>query len=201
MNKSFLALAGVVLLAACGAPNNKKALVLLQGKSTANEETKTITLGEGTANSEKTLNYNSAEKVTLAIKGSHEASVDLAENGYYLVNATADTVVGSYQKYGAPKTSADVITQETLKRAIDSLQQLTQGKNVSAANRNFYLLPYSAIKITANTEAFFVAPYHQMTSITKEEGKDPEVYRFYSLAEIRQNIAKMEEATKPASAQ
>ena len=46
----------------------------------------------------------------------------------------------------------------------------------------------SAVKVTTNMDAFIVGPFHQMTSIEKVEGKEPEVYRFYSVTEIRETI-------------
>jgi hypothetical protein len=91
------------------------------------------------------------------------------------------------------------MTQEVLKTKIDSLQQLTTGANVSAANRNFFILPNQVVKVSENLDAFIVGPYHQMRSAEKVDGKDPEVYRFYSIREIRETIAKLEELTKPVA--
>ena len=197
MKRSLVALSAIALLAACGKPNTKKAVVVLQGKSSVNEESKAITVGAGSGNSDKTVSYNSAEKVTLSIAGDHQGSVDLAENGYYIVNATPDTIVGSFQTYSAPKNGPDVITQDALKKAIDSLQQLIVGANITPANRNYFVPPFTAVKVSANSEATIVTPYHQMTAVEKEEGKEPEVYRFFSVAEIRERLVKLEAATKP----
>jgi hypothetical protein len=58
------------------------------------------------------------------------------------------------------------------------------------------LLPNTGVKITNNIDAHVVGPYHQMTSIAKEGDKDPEVYRFYSIKEVRELITKLEGLTK-----
>ena len=87
-------------------------------------------------------------------------------------------------------------TQEDLKHDIDSLEQLTEGKNISAANRNFYILPKTTVKISDNLDAFVVGPFHRMTSIEKVDGKLPEVYRFYSIQEVRETIEKLTALTK-----
>ncbi len=74
---------------------------------------------------------------------------------------------------------------------IDSVILLSEGKNASAANRTFYILPNKAAKISDNIEADVVGPYHRMRSVEKKDGKDPEVYHFYSIKEIREKIAEM----------
>jgi hypothetical protein len=177
--------------------NNKRVIAYTKGNTTVNEAEKTITLKQsGSGSDEKIMNYNSAEKVTITINGLDEpAMADIAENGLYVLNAKADTLIGSYQSYSAPKQNATVITQAMLLQQIDSLKQLTEGKNISAANRNFFVLPYNAVKISNNIDAFVVGPFHQMTSIAKEEGKEPEVYRFYSIKEVRDNIEKLTKLT------
>lgn len=88
-----------------------------------------------------------------------------------------------------------LLPKESLVQKIDSLQQLSQGKNVSAANRNFFILPNQATFITANAQAQVVGPYHQMRSAEKIDGKDPEIYRFYSIKEIREMITKLQALT------
>jgi hypothetical protein len=196
MNKIFALMAASILLIACS-KNQKRVIVYTKGKTSVNEAEKLISIKDGgSGNDEKIIDYNSAEKVVLTLNGLEKPStVDIAENGLYVLNAKADTIIGSFQLYGAPKENSTVITQEMLKKQIDSLQQLTVGKNITAANRNFFVLPYSAVKISNNIDAFVVGPYHQMTSIAKEEGKEPEVYRFYSIKEVREIIEKLTKLT------
>ena len=89
----------------------------------------------------------------------------------------------------------NIITQESLKLKIDSLNLLVQGKNISAANRNYYILPNQAVKISSNHLSEVVGPYHQMRSAEKVDGKEPEIYRFYSIKEIREMIVKLQALT------
>jgi len=117
-----------------------------------------------------------------------ESTIEIAENGLYILNAKNDTIVGSYQKYGEAKTKFDTIKQDMIKHGIDSLNLLIQNKNVSAANRNYYIAPFSAVKITGNVDATIVSPYHRMTSIEQVGDKVPEVYRFWSVKEIRDEV-------------
>ncbi|MFY7898913.1 MAG: hypothetical protein ACOVNY_01940 [Chitinophagaceae bacterium] len=195
MNQTIVCLTALIALAACSS-NPKKVIVYFKGNSTANAETKTITVKDGAGAEEKTMDFNTAEKVSLKIEGLDEdATVEIPENGLYIVNAKNDTIIGSYQKYSDPKTSQTVITQEQLKKDIDSLTQLTMGKNISAANRNFYILPKQAAKISNNIESFVVGPFHKMTSVAKEGDKEPEVYRFYSIKEIRETIQNLTKLT------
>ena len=189
--KKVIVFAIIVSAVACSKPQ-KKVLVYAKGTATVNESTKTITANDGTGSDEKTLVLNDAEKASVNIETTNgKATIEIPTNGYYVVNAKQDTIVGSYQIYGAVKTSKTVITQESLKQSIDSLEQLIQGKNVSAANRNFFILPMSAVKVSDNLDAYIVGPFHQVTSIEKVEGKEPEVYRFYSVKEIRETIANL----------
>ena len=193
--KKVIVFAIIVSSAACSS-TQKKVLVYAKGTATVNEATKTITASDGAGSDEKTLLLSDKEKVTINIETTNgKSAIDIPENGYYIVNAKQDTIVGSYQKYGEAKTTKAVMTQALLKQSIDSLQQIIQGKNISAANRNFFILPMTAVKVTTNMDAFIVGPFHQMTSIEKVEDKEPEVYRFYSVKEVRETIKKLTELT------
>lgn len=185
------------LLASCASNNIKRILVIAKGSADINTDAKTITLTNGAGTEEKSADFNSAGKLSLQIKKENgDLTVEIPDNGYYMLNAKNDTIVGSYQNYGVQKTSYDTVKQVTILKGIDSLQKLIQGTNVSAANRNFYILPYQAVKITNNLDAFIVAPYHQMTSIEKVDNKAPEVYRFYSVKEIRETIETLKALSK-----
>ena len=196
MKRIFYCIAVSVCLTACR-KNEKKLIVYSKGVASIDKEAKSITVAPGgTSQEEKTLDYNSADKLSFNIQSpAGNASVDIAENGLYIINTKTDTIVGSYQVYGAPKATAQVITQEHIKKDIDSLQQLLKGANVNTANRNFFIAPNTAVKISGNIQAYIVGPFHQMTSIEKEEGKEPEVYRFFTANEIRETIAKLQKLT------
>jgi hypothetical protein len=191
------------LFAACSSNNTKKVMIVATGDINVNTDNKTITLAGGSGATDKTVEFNSSGPLTLTIKAEDGSStpVTLNDNGFFMLNARKDTIVGAYQNYAAPKTTVDTIKQATLEKGIDSLSQLIEGKNVSAANRNFFVTPNTAVKLTANTDAFVVPPFHQMTSIEKVGDKDPEVYRFYTVNEIREQLAKLKALTAPQPAQ
>ncbi len=193
--KKVIAFAIIIFTVACSS-TQKKILIYAKGTATINESTKTITTSDRSGSDEKTLLLNDKDKTTINIETTTgKTTIDIPENGYYIVNAKQDTIVGSYQKYGEAKTTKPVMTQESLKQSIDSLQQLIEGKNISAANRNFFILPMSAVKVTNNMDAFIVGPFHQITSIEKVDDKEPEVYRFYSVKEIRETIKNLVKLT------
>ena len=196
MKRIIICLSTIAMFAACSS-NHKKIIVYLKGNSTVNEDAKTITVVDGSGSDEKTMSYNTADKVSLKVTGlGDDANVSIDQNGLFILNAKADTIIGSYQKYADPRLTQTMKTQEDLKHDIDSLKQLTQGKNISAANRNFFILPKTAVKISDNLDAFVVGPFHRMTSIEKVDGKLPEVYRFYSIQEVRETIEKLTALTK-----
>ena len=187
----------VTFLVSCTSNNTKRVLVIAKGSADINTDTKTITLTNGAGTVEKSADFNSAGKLSLQIKKENgDLTVEIPDNGYYLLNGKNDTIVGSYQNYGVQKTSYDTVKQTTIIKGIDSLQKLIQGTNVSAANRNFYILPYHAVKISNNLDAFLITPYHKMTSIEKIDNKEPEVYRFYSVKEIRETIETLKALSK-----
>lgn len=193
--KKVIVFAIIISSVACSS-TQKKVLVYAKGTATVNESTKTIIASDGAGSDEKTLLLTDKAKTSVNIETtSGKAAIDIPENGYYVVNAKQDTIVGGYQKYSEVKTTKTVTTQASLKQSIDSLEQLIQGKNISAANRNFFILPMSAVKVTDNLDAYIVGPFHQVTSIEKVDGKVPEVYRFYSVKEVRETIKKLTELT------
>ena len=196
MKKFVYFIAASICLLSCS-KNEKKVIVYSKGVANIDKDAKTIkVLAGGTSQEEQTLNFNTAEKISFNIQSpAGNASVEINDNGLYIINTKTDTIIGSYQVYGAPRTTTKVITQEQIKKDIDSLQQLVKGTNVSSTNRNFFIPPNSIVKVTSNINAFIVGPFHQMTSIEKEEGKEPEVYRFFTANEIRETIAKLQKLT------
>lgn len=195
MKKLVFALVSILLFSAC-ANQTKRIYIMSKGPAQYDESAKTISAKDGNGHEEKLINISSAE-VALQLKGpTGEASVQFKENGLYIINIKNDTIIGSKQNYVSPKLQKDMMTQDELKVKIDSLYQLTTAKNISAANHNFFILPNQAIKITDNLDAIIVGPFHQMTTAAKVDGKEPEVYRFYSIREIRETIQKLEGFTK-----
>ncbi len=196
MKKIFAVLGSLILLASCN-DSAKKVVVMSKGVADINTDTKTIKAKDGAGHQEQVLVLGGGKVVFKLSTPAGEATVELLENGLYIINVKNDTIVGSYQKYSDPKLTQNAMTQDILKERIDSLQLLSEGKNVSAANHNFFILPNQAAKITDNKEADIVGPYHQMVSAEKKNGKDPEVYRFYSIKEIREMIMKLKVLSTP----
>ncbi len=186
--KKMISILGVVLL--LGACKDKKLIVMSKGPAEVNNDAKTIKTKDGTGHEEKEVTLSSSDVTYKITTPAGEGSIDLPGDGLYIVNAKNDTIVGGIQYYTDP-AQQKIITQEELKRRIDSMVLLSEGKNVSAANRSYFILPNKAVRISDNTQAMVVGPYHRMRSATKVDGKDPEVYRFYGLKEFREKIEEL----------
>ena len=193
--KPFIACVGLILFLAACSGNQKTIVVMSKGEADIDLNAGTIKAKDGAGHESKPVSIN---KKTIQFKLSSpagDATVEMQENGLYIINVKNDTIIGSYQKYSKAADANKLITQESLKQKIDSLLLLTAGKNVSAANRNYFILPNQAVKITGNVAAEIVGPYHQMRSAEMVDGKEPEIYRFYSIREIREMIAKLQALT------
>ncbi|HVX50003.1 MAG TPA: hypothetical protein VHB48_07590 [Chitinophagaceae bacterium] len=195
MKKNLLLFAIPILLVAC-AGNQKKVLILSHDNPQIDEANYTINCPATRGHEEKELVMSG--NVTLKVNtAAGNADINLPDAGYYIVNLkNNDTIIGSYQLFTTADQAHRVMTQADLKQKIDSLEQLVQGKNVSAANRNYFILPNTAAKITPNIDATIIAPYHKMSGVPETaEGKAPEVYEFYTVNEVRETIANLRKLT------
>ncbi|MCU0337195.1 MAG: hypothetical protein MUF12_04960 [Sediminibacterium sp.] len=195
MKKIVLAIVAVSFIAC---KNEKKQIIVLsKGDATINQQKKTIEASNGSGHEEKTFLEKDAS-ATYTVKGpSGEASITFDKAGIYLVNAKADTLLGAQQNYVQAEQTGAVMTQEVLKQKIDSLEQMVVGKNISEANRNFLILPNQAAFLTSNENAIIITPFRPMKAITSKDGQAPEVYRFYSIREVRETIEKLKALTGP----
>lgn len=175
--------------------SNNRLVILSKGAPEINEKSGTITGKDGAGHEETSLSTSRSDWKLESPAG--KGTVDLKEKGLYVLNVKNDTIIGSFQNYVAAENVGQVVSQETVIKKLDSLRLLVEAKNISAANRNFYILPNSAALITTNIEAEIVGPYHKMTSAYAKDGAAPEVYRFYSIREIRETIGKLEVLTQP----
>ncbi len=167
-----------------------------KGKAIVDKEAKTITVESGTSHEEQTVEFNDDGNLTLQVTANGNTKpITIPANGYYLLNAKTDTIIGSYQNYSAPKAQANTITQEDLKHRIDSLNQLLAGSNVSTANRNYFILPGHAEKITDNLDATMVGPFNSMTTLEQTGDKAPEVYKFYTTNDVRETMMHLQSLT------
>ncbi|RFM30495.1 hypothetical protein [Deminuibacter soli] len=196
MKKFLLAFAAAATFAACSSGPGKKVLVMAKGSVTA--EGNNITVKEGTGYAEKELELSGSEKTTLTVKnGSNTTTVDVPAAGAYILNLRVDSVVGSKLELGKDLSSNKMISQQELKVKIDSLKQLSHGLNVSAANQNYLAAPGALVKISENPKARLYGPYHKIPAALEpgEDGKAPEIYKFYSGAEFTDLINNLEKMT------
>jgi hypothetical protein len=189
---SSLFLAVVLAFTACKG-RDKKILVYASSDIGVDETQKNITLTEGTTHHEKELDFKTGDPVTLNVQSpAGKFTLEAAEDGLYIANLKNDTVIGSFQHVGSDNGDAK-ITQEALKQKLDSLQKLLTGENVSAANRNYFIPPGKIVKISSETSAKVFGPYTTIPG-SFDAGSVPEIYKFYSIQEIREivgNLAKM----------
>jgi hypothetical protein len=172
------------LIISCGG-GGKKVFVMASGSITINDNT--ITLTPGTTHNENTITP-SGDKITVNSPSGNK-DFEVKEEGLYLLNLKKDTLVGSHQRTGTDN-SQQVITQESLWQRVDSLTQLTKGQNVSEANRNYYLPPFTITRVTKNTEAQIIGPYRKLPG-SFDPNREHEVYKFYTNKEIAEIIDKV----------
>ena len=193
----IILIALTVLIAGCGS-RTKKIIVYGNNDVAINEDAKTIVQKDTEGHVDKETQFSSGGEVDLKVqqKDGSQSTIALPESGYYIVNVKVkDTIVGGLQKYSTPEEANRVMTQEELHHSIDSLEQMVQGKNTNEANHTFFILPNTAAKFTSNTDAAVVGPYHRLTTIQQQGSEAPEVYRFYSIREVRETIDKLKKLT------
>lgn len=189
MKQLIAALSVIALFSSC-ASGHKKVIVLSQGTANIDTDNRTITTS-GNGHEEKTVLFHDEGKIELQLTTQQgKFPVPLEGTGVFILNAKQDTIVGSFVNYTAPKTKGERIGEEELRANIDSLEQIVSGK-VSAEKKTFFILPGQAVRVSENTEAHIVTPYHQMTSISVKQGQTPEVYRFYPISEVRATLLKL----------
>ncbi|HMF73963.1 MAG TPA: hypothetical protein VK616_20920 [Flavitalea sp.] len=180
----FAIAASIVLFTACSG-GGKEVLVMGSGKLTLGENS--VTIEPGSRHNEERLRVT-GDKITVnGFPGVTE--VPVTEAGLFILNLKKDTLVGCYQRVVEGMGGAR-ITQEILKKRVDSLNQLMVGSNVNAANRNFFLPPGQITKITTNTDAQVIGPYLNVPA-SFESGKEHEIYKFSTNKEINEMIQKL----------
>jgi hypothetical protein len=175
--------------------HEKKILVYASSDIQADNTKTNITVTDGTTHHEQELLFTGSDPVTLNIT-SPQGKYTLAatDDGLYIANLKNDTVIGSFQHVGSDNGTA-TITQDALKQKLDSLQQLLSGQNVSDANRNYFIPPGKIAKITSQTQAKVFGPFTTIPG-SFDAGSVPEIYKFYSIKEIREIIGNLQKMTK-----
>jgi len=189
LSATVLSLAALLSLAAC--KGHHKKVIVYAGSDIQVDNTKTnITIGEGGPLHQQDLDFSGGDPVTLNVQTpSGKLTLEVPEDGLFIANLKNDTIVGSYQRTGA-EAGSNRITRDQLKPMVDSLQKLVLGENVSAANRNYFILPNHIAKISSTAEAKVFGPYTTIPS-SFDAASVPEIYKFYSIKEIREIIAKL----------
>ena len=188
----------VVLFAACKG-HEKKVLVYASDKIAVDETQKNIVIanGDGTTHHEQELDFSTGDPVTLNVESPQgKYTVTIPDDGLYIANLKSDTVVGSRQHVGA-EGGESRITQDILKKKVDSLDKLIQGQNVSEANQNYFITPGKAVKITNETKAKVFGPYTTVAS-SFDAGSVPAIYKFYSMKEMREIVGKLDKMIGPS---
>lgn len=169
------------------------------GRGTVTANGNDITMKEGSGYTEETVDVSGDKSVTWNVTTpTGKTTINIpGEKGFYILNLRTDTIVGSQQIIGRDISSSRTITQEELKKKIDSLTRLTEGANISAANHNYIILPNQPVKISDNTEARVFGPFTKIpgTLEADKNGKAPEIYKFYTNGEMRDLIASFKKMT------
>src|SRR5258708_2166561 len=179
------------LLALTACKGHDKKIFVYSSSDIQTDNTKTnITVTDGTTHHEQELDFKGSGPVTLNVQSSAgKITLEASDDGLYIANLKNDTVIGSYQHVGAEGGEAK-ITQDALKQKLDSLQKLVAGQNGSTANRNYFIAPNKIVKITADTKAKIFGPFTTIPGAF-DAGSVPEIYKFYSIKEIHEIIAKL----------
>lgn len=183
------------LLAFTACKEHDKKILVYASSDIQTDNTKTaITVGDGTTHHEQELDFKGADPVTLNIQSpAGKVTLEAPDDGLYIANLKNDTVIGSFQHVGSDNGEAK-ITQDALKLKLDSLQKLVEGQNISAANRNYFILPNKIVRITGETKAKVFGPFTTIPGAF-DAGSVPEIYKFYSVKEIREIIGKLKMMT------
>jgi hypothetical protein len=190
---SGLLLPALLFLIACSS-HQKKVLLYADSKIQVDQSQKNITVEDGTTQIEQELNFNSGDPIVLNITGPKgKYTLEVKEDGLFLANLKNDTVVGSMQHTGESRHTR--ITQQELQLQLDSLNKLIKGENISAAAKNYFIPPGKVVKISSFTNAKIFGPYQPVPSAF-DASSVPEIYKFYSLSEEKEIIAKLTEMSK-----
>lgn len=194
--QTFFVITIIVMFSACGSGAQKRVIVMASGKLTVNE--KVIKIEPGYSHNEQELIFKD-EKLSLQVESTEgvKKSLDITENGTFVLNLQKDTLIGGIVNYGASGRPGE-ITKEAMDKMIDSTKQLMAGLNVSDATKTYFLLPFTIKKITDATNAKVVGsangiPYKIEVDA---DGKAQEVYKFFTNKQKRETLDDLLEQRK-----
>lgn len=199
MKQTIIAACTVAFLAtACssGSSDVKRLVVMSSGKiQAAGKDAKEITFEPGSQHNEQEFQYVGTDPVKITVKSKDgDKTYDLTESGAYVLNLKTDTLIGSIVNYGDSGIPTS-ITTEQLQHIVDSTQQLIMGLNASDAAKTYFLVPFAVKKISANFNAKLIGPFNGIpNSVTVDkDGKAPEVYKFGTTKQKRDDLYKLVE--------
>jgi len=185
----MVALAVLLGLSACKG-HEKKILIYASSDIKVDDTKQHVTVSEGTTHHEQELDFTSGDPVTLDVQSPQgKLSVSAVDDGLYILNLKTDTVIGSFKHVGA--SARDRLSQDELKRDVDSLQKLLLNQNVSEANRNYFIAPGKMVKISANPDGKVFGPFVSIPG-SFDAGSVPELYKFYDISELREILANLQ---------
>lgn len=189
MRNSILAFMISLLLVSSCASHSKKILIYASSDIEVDNTLTNVTVGEGTTHHEKELEYSGGDPVTLAAQSpAGKFTLEAKEDGLFIINLKTDTVVGSFQHVGSDAGQTR-ISQEELRKRIDSLNQLVLGQNLSAG-KNYFIPPGKLVRITGSTGAKVFGPFTSVPN-SFDAGSVPEIYKFYTNREVREIIDRL----------
>lgn len=199
MQKIPFSLALMVLVGFTACKGHEKKILVYANSDVQVDNTKQhITVTDGGPHHEQELDFTSGDPVTLDVQSpSGKLSVSASDDGLYILNLKPDTVIGSYQHVGESGESR--ISQDVLKQKLDSLQKLVQDQNVSDANRNYFIPPGKMVKISSNPAGKVFGPFTTIPG-SFDAGSVPEIYKFYSIKEVRAIIDNLQKMTGNSAA-
>lgn len=195
---SFLiAIAAIVFITACGSSGGggeKKLVVWSSGKmkhDAANSNT-IINLEPGNRHEDLKIRLASSDKSVTVKTPSGDKTYELPEEGVYLLNLKADTVIGSIVTFGS-NTQRTNIGAEELDFMIDSTKKLMSGEGASDAKKTYFLPPGSIKKITATQGATLLSPYELIPYQVEadDKGNAPEFYKFFTNTQKREALKEL----------
>ncbi len=186
MKRIYIGLLAIILTS-CAAETDKKVLVL--GRGTLNIRENKIEMNDGAGSAEQEIIMEKGWKELIVKTPTIDRKFEIPEeSGCYILNLKKDTIIGSNLNIGTDLNNR-VLGQEELKIRIDSLVNLTQGKNANFA-KNFFCIPGQLMKVSANISAKVYGPYKKIPYKLEvdDNGPEPELYKFYTNAEMRDLI-------------
>ena len=194
---SFVTIAAIALFASCssgdgGSGGGKKVVIFSSGKMEADAASKsTIKFEPGNRHQELELTLSGSDKTVTVKSSAGDKTYDVPDDGLYLLNLKADTVIGSIVSFGSSQRSN--IGSNELDYLIDSTRKLMSGEGASDAKKAYFLVPNSIKKISTNLSATLLSPYKNIPYEVSvdEKGNAPEYYKFFTNSQKREALKEL----------